>query len=102
MFLYLPRLVPTKDLRKLGRKQAIKFKKHKFYKSGTRNTRSSSGRNQNFRYVGHRPRRSRCGAKALALSFLAAREKREKGTEWSTVNNILLVDKKMYKFLLRT
>jgi hypothetical protein len=30
VFLYLPKLVPTKDLRRLGRKQAIKLKNANF------------------------------------------------------------------------
>lgn len=59
------------------KKTSNKIKKRKFYNSGTRNTRSSTGRNQNFRYVGHRPPRLPVWSQSIGSELLGSQ--REKG-----------------------
>lgn len=89
-----------KGSKEAWKKTSNKIKKHKFYKSGTRNTRSNSGRNQNFRYVGHRPWRLPVWSQSVGSELLGSQ--REKGKrnriEQSTIFWLLI--KKMYKFLL--
>lgn len=45
-FLYLPKLVPTEDLRKHGRKQAIKSKNTHFANQGQRTHNRTEGQTQ--------------------------------------------------------